>query len=308
MILTVTLNPALDVTYQVTRIQVGESHRVCGHHVRAGGKGVNVAAVLTRMGHPVLATGILGRHTGGDLRGDLDARGIPHHFFEGAGEGRRTVTIVENHGGLSTTFNEPGPGLATRDWQAFHAHVGALLDSTTISVAVLSGSLPPGCPPDAYAQLTRLCRAARVGVLVDADGPALRHAVTASPTLVKPNRAELKAATREGDIRAGVQVLRRRGATGVVVSDGPQGLISVRADGSTKRAWPSEPLNGNPTGAGDAAAAALAVGMSTGMRPEDILPTAVAWSAAAVLKPLAGEINPHDVAHLHTQVLTAEVP
>jgi tagatose 6-phosphate kinase len=307
VILTITLNPALDVTYWVGRLQVGESHRVGAHQARAGGKGINVAAVLTSMGHPVLATGIAGGQTGGDVRADLDARGIPHRFLEGTGESRRTVTVVEDHGGLSTTFNEAGPTLAPAQWHAFRAHLSALLDSTDISVVVLSGSLPPGSPHDGYAHLSRQFRAARVGVLVDADGAALRHAVAASPTLVKPNLAELKSATGAHDLRAGVHALRRRGAADVVVSDGARGLVTIRADGSTARAWSADVLRGNPTGAGDAAAAALAVGLSNGLRPEESLPKAVAWSAAAVLKPLAGEIDPDDVAHLCTRVRTEEL-
>ena len=306
MILTVTLNPALDVTYRVDQLRLGQSHRVEEHHIRAGGKGVNVAAVLTSMGEPALATGILAGHAGNTMRSDLDGRGIPHSFFDATGESRRTLTVVEDHGGLSTAFNEPGPTLATRDWEGFRAHLGSLLDCMDVSVVVLSGSLPPGCPHDAYAHLGRLCRASRVAVLVDADGAALKHAVTAHPTLVKPNLAELESATGQHDVLAGMDALRRRGATAVVVSDGPRGLVTRRADGSTVRMWSADTLSGNPTGAGDAAAAALAVGLSNGRRLEDGLATAVAWSAAAVLQPLAGEIDPADVVHLHTRILTEE--
>lgn len=306
MILAVTLNPALDVTYRVDELRVGRSHRVGQQHVRAGGKGVNVAAVLTSMGEPVLATGILGGHAGSNLRRDLDTRGIPHRFFEGAGESRRTVNVVEDHGGLSTTFNEPGPTMTPQEWEGFRAHFGALVGCLDVSVAVLSGSLPPGCPQDAYAQLGRLCRADRVGVLVDADGAALQQAVSAHPTLVKPNVTELESATGKRGVLNGIEALRRCGANAVVVSDGPRGLLTRRPDGSTIRAWSAETLTGNPTGAGDAAAAALAVGLSNGRRPEDGLATAVAWSGAAVLQPLAGEIDPADVVHLHTQILTEE--
>ncbi|MFB4298802.1 1-phosphofructokinase family hexose kinase [Actinomadura sp. NTSP31] len=281
MILTVTLNPAWDVTYRVPRLTPHGSHRVASTLQRPGGKGLNVARVLHALGEDTLATGLAGGATGAMVR---DALEVPCAFAAIAGETRRTVTVVDTD---ATIFNEPGPDVRPDEWAAFQESFAAR--AAAASVVVLSGSLPPGLPEDAYAVLTRLARGAGARVLVDAGGPALRAAAGARPDLLKPNEAEMAAA---GLDRA---ALGEGGA--LVVSRGADGMLAVTPDGCFE-AVPYEVVAGNPTGAGDAAAAALAVALRDRTPWPRALGEAVALSAAAVAAPAAGEFDP-DVLRRH---------
>lgn len=307
MILTVTPNAALDVTYEVDALTRHTSHRVRAVTERAGGKGVNVASVLVACGHDVVVTGCAGGATGARIRADLEARGLRHSFADADGEARRTLTVVSASDGDATVFNEPGPEQSPESWRALLDHVGDLLAETGASVVVLAGSLPPGIPDDGYSVLVRLCRDAGAAVILDADGEPLRRALEAGPDIVKPNRVELAEATATDDVVAGVAALRALGARDVVVSAGPDGLTWYAADGTAVHARLDASLAGNPTGAGDAVVAALAAGLAEG-RPHDlVLRHAVAWSGAAVLQPVAGVVEPTDISRLETQTLVEDV-
>ena len=307
MIITVTPNAALDVTYEVDALTRHTSHRVRAVTERAGGKGINVASVLAQLGHEVVVTGCSGGATGAMIRADLDARGVSHSFADSDGEARRTLTVVSRSDGDATVFNEPGPVQSPEAWQGLLDHVRGLVAETSASVVVLSGSLPPGAPADGYAALVHLCREAGAAVILDADGESLRLALAAGPDVVKPNRHELAQATGTNDVTAGVEELRALGARDVVVSAGPDGLSWYAADGGTVRARLETSLEGNPTGAGDAVVAALAAGLLDD-RPHDlVVRDAVAWSAAAVLQPVAGVVDPIDVARLAAQTLVEDV-
>jgi 1-phosphofructokinase family hexose kinase len=303
VILTVTPNAALDITYQVDELVPHQTHRVTAVRQRAGGKGVNVASVLARMGHPVIATGLVGGAAGDDIREDLAARGVPAHFVDCGGSSRRTVNVVSAVHGDATIFNEPGPELTGAGWQSLVAGLDSLMAEVAANVVVLSGSLPPGLPEDGYAELVDLGHAHGARVIVDADGAALRGALTSGPDLVAPNRPELARATGTEDVAAGVAVLRELGARDVLVSCGADGLLLMPEEGSGWQARLPAPLSGNPTGAGDALVAALAAGLASGSTWRQMVQDAVTWSAAAVLQPTAGEIDPDDVAQLAPQVL-----
>ncbi|MFF4353879.1 1-phosphofructokinase family hexose kinase [Streptomyces sp. NPDC001530] len=286
MILTVTLNAALDVTYDVDAIVPHTSHRVRRVHSRAGGKGINVARVLRITGHQTTVTGFAGGTTGEFLRADLAASGLRDELAAVAGETRRTVTVASSAHGDATVFNEPGPLVTAQEWASFRARFADL--AATAHVVVLSGSLPPGVPTDAYAQL--VADAPRSITIVDAEGPALAAALPARPGLVKPNAAELAATTGLPDPLSAASSLRDGGAHAVVASLGPDGLLAVTPDGAW-RARPAETVSGNPTGAGDACVAALAAGLAAKRAWPDLLRDAVALSAAAVLAPIAGDVD-----------------
>lgn len=315
MIITVTPNAALDVTYEVEALTPHTSHRVGGVTERAGGKGVNVASVLAATGHDVLVTGLAGGATGALIRADLDLRGLRHDFAAADGESRRTLTVVSASDGDATVFNEPGPHQSPGAWQRLLDHVGALVAGTGATTVVLSGSLPPGSPRDGYAALVRRCHDEGAVVVLDADGEALRLGLAAGPDVVKPNRVELAETTGVDDVPLAVQALRDLGARDVVVSAGPDGLTWYGVDGTTARARLAASLEGNPTGAGDAVVAALAAGLDSGLdsgrdsgRPrEQVLRDAVAWSAAAVLQPVAGVVDLTDVSRLEAQTVVEDV-
>lgn len=276
MILAVTLNPALDITYRVEAMRPHTSHRVREVAERPGGKGLNVARVLAQLGQPVLATGLLGGATGARITELLD--GVEHSFWPVAGETRRTVAIVD--GQDATGFWEPGPEVRPAEWEQFRTHFATLLPG--VKVVTLSGSLPQGVPADAYAQLIALAREAGVISVLDADGEALTLGIAAGPDVVKPNRDEL------GDNTP--RELLARGAKAVVASRGEEGMEAVTPHG-TWRAIPPERVFGNPTGAGDSCVAALARGLALGTGWHELISDAVAVSAAAVASPVAGHFD-----------------
>ncbi|MFD0530632.1 1-phosphofructokinase family hexose kinase [Kitasatospora arboriphila] len=297
MLLVVTPNPALDVTYTVPALRPHTTHRVGTVAAQAGGKGVNTARVLTALGHRALCVLPLGGPTGTAVAADLTAAGLPYRAVPVTGDTRRTVAVAD--GDDATLFNEPGPRISPAEWRRLAAEVAAALPAA--GVLVLSGSLPPGAPGDGYRELVALARDHGVPTVLDADGPALTAALTAGPTAVKPNAAELLAATGRTDVPAAAAELHRRGAGAVVASLGPEGLYALTGEGAWRCA-PPEAVVSNPTGAGDAVVAALAVGLLSGTPWPAVLAEAVALSAATVLAPRAGHFD--RAAHLRLRETT----
>ncbi|MFF9362720.1 1-phosphofructokinase family hexose kinase [Streptomyces griseoluteus] len=296
MILTVTLNTALDITYRVTSLRPHAEHRVSEVVERPGGKGVNVARVLAALGYAVTVTGFAGGPTGQVLRERLAAApGITDALVPCGGPTRRTVAVVDELTGDTTQLNEPGPHIGATEWAAFlRAYDTLLADAGAVA---LCGSLPPGVPVGAYAGLIRVARSAGVPVLLDTGGEPLRRGIAARPDIVKPNAAELAELTGSHEPARATRDARRRGAQSVVASLGPEGLLAATPEGHW-RAAPPVRLRGNPTGAGDAAVAGLLSGLVDGLPWPARLTRATALSAAAVLAPTAGEFDPADYQRL----------
>jgi tagatose 6-phosphate kinase len=317
MILVVCLNPALDITHHVESVDWAGVNRPTAVYARPGGKGTNVARTLHALGTGVMLLGLAGGPTGNTIEADLRAQGLGTAFTYTAGDTRRTFTVVDGSaaGGQGTValFNEPGPAVNGAEWDKFRAQYSRVLAVAAQegpAVAVLSGSLPPGLPADAYATLIALAKAAGVPTLLDTSGAALRHGISAGPDVVKPNVDELAALTsgetrdighvgtsqwaHMSTIRAAAAV-REAGASSVVVSLGPDGLLAVTADGCWQ-ARPAAVLAGNATGAGDAVVAALAHGLLLRRPWPGRLRHAVALGAATVASPVAGEFAAADYA------------
>lgn len=289
MILTVTLNTALDITYRVQGLRPHASHRVTEVTERPGGKGLNVARVLAALGHEVTVTGFAGGTTGGVVRAGLTGvHGVTDALVPVAGATRRTVAVVDDRTGDTTQLNEPGPAVAPAEWTAFQEAYADLL--TGAAAVALCGSLPPGVPVGAYAGLVRAARAAGVPVLLDTSGEPLRRGLAARPDLIKPNADELAELTGSHEPLRAAQAARRRGAGAVVASLGAEGLLAVTPEGRWRAAPPAH-VRGNPTGAGDSAVAGLLSGLVEHLPWPDRLTRAVALSAATVLAPVAGEFD-----------------
>ncbi|GAA1765729.1 1-phosphofructokinase family hexose kinase [Agromyces humatus] len=324
MILTVTPNPAEDLTWHVDRLRPGETHRVGAGASRAGGKGINVARVLAAEGHDVLALATAGGATGTVLADDLEHSGLRHALVPISGETRRSIAIVDEATGETSILNEHGAALSPSEAADLLAEAARL--GRTASVVVISGSLPAGLEPDAVASLVAELIAAGVAVIVDTSGPGLIAAARAGATVLKPNRDELEAVTGESDPVAGARVLLDAGAHIVVVSLGAEGLLVLDATGAARgiRARLPKPLHGNATGAGDAAVAAIAVALAehpelraagdadsttdTTAARTAMARRAAAWSASAVLMPLAGALHPDHAALEAEVVVTALEP
>ncbi|MZE67483.1 hexose kinase, partial [Streptomyces sp. SID5789] len=238
MILTVTLNTALDITYRVRSLRPHASHRVSDVTERAGGKGLNVARVLAALGHEVTVTGFAGGTTGGAVRDGLSGvPGVTDALVPVAGATRRTIAVVDERTGDTTQLNEPGPAVAPAEWNAFQDTYEELLGGA--SAVALCGSLPPGVPVGAYAGLVRSARAAGVPVLLDTSGEPLRRGVAARPDLIKPNADELAELTGSHEPLRATQAARRRGARSVIASLGAEGLLAVTPEGRWRAAPPA---------------------------------------------------------------------
>ncbi|MGN9760782.1 1-phosphofructokinase family hexose kinase [Streptomyces sp. SD31] len=289
MILTVTLNTALDITYRVRALRPHASHRVSEVTERPGGKGLNVARVLAALGHEVTVTGFTGGATGRVVQEQLTAApGVVDALVPVTGATRRTVAVVDDRTGDTTQLNEPGPTISPAEWSAFQEAYEDLVPSA--SAVALCGSLPPGVPVGAYAGLVRAARAAEVPVLLDTSGEALRRGVAARPDIIKPNADELAELTGSHEPLRATQDARRRGARAVVASLGTAGLLALTPEGRW-RATPPTRLHGNPTGAGDAAVAGLLSGLVERLPWPDRLTRAAALSTASVVAPVAGDFD-----------------
>nr|WP_202516809.1 1-phosphofructokinase family hexose kinase [Streptomyces sp. SID161] len=283
------MNTALDITYRVPSLRPHASHRVTDVTERPGGKGVNVARVLAALGHEVTVTGFVGGPAGQVLRELLaEASGPVDALVPVSGATRRTIAVVSELTGDTTQLNEPGPQITPAEWAAFLGRYEELLSGA--AAVALCGSLPPGVPVGAYANLVRTARSAGVPVLLDTSGEPLRRGVAARPDIIKPNADELAELTGSHEPLRATQDARRRGAHAVVASLGADGLLAVTPEGRW-HATPPARVHGNPTGAGDSAVAGLLSGLTQQLPWPDRLSRAVALSTATVRAPAAGEFD-----------------
>jgi tagatose 6-phosphate kinase len=307
VIVTVCLNPAIDVTYRVLELSVGRSHRVLEVHARAGGKGVNVARVLHQLDEPVTVAALCGGATGAEIAADLQRSGLPAAFTPISGQSRRTVTVVDARD--ATVFNEPGPPVSAAEWTAFTTAFGEI--AKTGRVVVASGSVPPGCPDTAYAELVAIARANGAAVVLDAEGEQLRHALGARPDVAKPNAAEVahlfgRPVTTRQDARDAAQLLCDSGAEAGIVSLGAEGFVAVTPSAVFDVRLPRR-IRGNQTGAGDALAGAIARGLARHDPWPELLADAAALSAAAVAVPVAGSVAIDVMAEVRPGVVVQKV-
>jgi 1-phosphofructokinase family hexose kinase len=285
------MNPAYDVTYRVERFERGRMHRVLSVEQRIGGRGINVTRILNQLGKYSRATGFADHVFAAAAEQEL-----PVDFVHALPWVRRTVVISESGDGTVTALWEPGARLSeTYAVDQLLVRVAGLLPDT--SGVVVSGSLPGGVDDSVPAELARVALAAGVPTICDVDGRALELAARVPGVVLMPNHAELERLTGANldttdEIVAAVRPLIDSGVGAVIATRGSSGLIAVTADGTWSAALP-EPMAGNTTGAGDAAAAAVIAALAAGGAPDwpVLLVDAVATSAAAVVIPVAGEID-----------------
>ncbi|RIJ70726.1 1-phosphofructokinase [Nakamurella silvestris] len=306
MIVAVCLNPASDVTYGVADLDPHSSHRVLSVQRRAGGKGVNVARVLHQLGIPSMVIGLAPAGGERSIAADLAGDGIDGRFADVAGVLRQSVAVVDPGG--ATVFNEPGPVVTPAEWADFLE----LFDLSVIGadVVVLSGSVPRSLGADAYATLVRRAHAAGARTVIDAEGPVLEQALPVGPSVAKPNRDEAagflgRPVTGVEDAHEAARRVIAAGAGAAIISLGEQGMVARTGDRGYTVTVP-EILSGNPTGAGDALAAVVALGLANNEPWPQLLRNGAAVSAAAVVMPLAGEFDPTTADHLRPQIRIEE--
>lgn len=283
-IVTLTLNPALDLTTSVDRMVGGHKLRCTAPTVAPGGGGVNVARVAQRLGAEVVAVLTSGGTVGARHRALLEAEGVPARVVPVDGETRESIAVDETSTGEQYRFVLPGPHLSDAEWRA--CLDAAVADLRPGDVVVGSGSLPPGVPDDAYAQLARLSRARGALVAVDASGSALAAALAAGVDIVKPSRRELELlsgrpleseAAQEAAAR---EIVDAGGARLVALTLGADGAVLVSSDGVDR--GPAHAVERRSTiGAGDSFLAAFLVRYAEGGSHDEALRWALAAGAAA---------------------------
>ncbi len=222
MIVTVTLNAALDVSYEADGLSWQSTRDVARVRHRAGGRGVAVARVLHTFGHEVLAAGLAGGATGELIREDLGRSGIPVAFTGIDRESRRVLEITDTASGRTMRLREPGPYVTTEELGRFAADYRRMLADAT--AVVLCGTLPMGLPPEIYGSLATYAAEAGVPVILNAGGSSLRYAASRRPDLVVPDDADDVSSRPDGP-RAG----RADGAHGAHGTGDPDGAQA--ADG-----------------------------------------------------------------------------
>lgn len=288
-IVTITLNPALDLTARLEAMSLGEVNLVNEANLRAAGKGINVAMVLKDLGRDVGVTGWLGADNQQSFVSLFTERALADHFVRVAGSTRINVKISEQSGRV-TDLNLPGLTIHQGEVSALEQAIDELAPHA--DWFVLAGSLPKGVAPDYCAHLIRLLKAKGKQVIFDCSGEALSEGIKAAPTLVKPNLEELgqwagrpiKTLSEQAEC---ARALQASGIPNVVISNGADGLIWFAPD-AVWQAIPPRMQVVSTVGAGDSLVAGLAHGLSLDWTPEQTLRLATAVSALAVSQVAVG--------------------
>ncbi|HCK82167.1 MAG TPA: 1-phosphofructokinase [Candidatus Competibacter sp.] len=295
-VVTVALNPALDQTIEVAGIKLGEVNRALRMQVDVGGKAVNVASCLSDFGVSTAVTGQIGRDNAALFEELFQRKKIANHCHYLDGLTRINSKLVDTVSGDTTDLNMPGPELTPDSARDLLEQVLRRLDQLAGQVqwVVLSGSLPPGMPADAYAAITRKAQAAGGSVVLDTSGAPLRAALAAGPKIVKPNRHELAELvgrpldTLEALIATGRELLvASPGPDWVVVSMGGDGALFLDRE-QALRALPARVNVSSTVGAGDAMVAGLVAARLEGLNLADTARLATAFAAAKLTR-----LGPH---------------
>jgi len=307
MIVTVTLNAAFDRTLTVPNFQSGVRNRAIDALSLAGGKGVNVARTLKRLGEPVIATGLAGGRTGTSIIEGLTSEGILNDFVRIRGESRTSTAVIDPNG-AQTEIIEHGPSVAEDELEMLMEKIAYLARGADIFV--LAGSLPPGVPDDFYARVIREIRGLVVTAL-DAQGPPLRLGLAADPDLVSPNAREAEEIVGhelndDADLVDAATTMSDLGARSAIVHR-TDGCVARLRDPESKttttfRAYLGEREAPSTVGSGDALIAGYLAGLHRGDGPEARIALGVACGAANTLVPGAGVLERADVEAMARQV------
>lgn len=306
MILTVTLNPAVDKTYTSGELITGHVNRMRTVMSIAGGKGINVTKVLRQYDYPVCATGFLGGYAGNFIEDYLKANQVDCRFIRVEGETRSNMNILADNGYV-TEILEPGPKISEEQLQQFLVQYEELLPEC--EMVILSGSMAMGLPENLYAVLVEKARMRGIKTLLDTSGESLRKGIEAKPYLIKPNQKELeyiagrKLANRDDIVETALSI-HKSGVAHVVVSMGKKGLMSVDG-GKVFFAKAAKIKALNTVGCGDCVVASYAMSIMNRKRNEEALKMAAAISAANATTLVSAEV-PKDTAQELLTNITVE--
>ena len=284
MIITVSMNPAIDKTVEVSRLLPGGLNRILKVEYDAGGKGINVSKTIRELGGESIATGFLGGNAGKTIENVLNERNIQNDFIWVDGETRTNTKVFEENGEV-TELNEPGPIIGEEQMKKLMNKLEEYADENALFI--LAGSIPNGVDKHIYAKIIRLVHTNGAKVLLDADGELFRNSLAAGPDMIKPNRVELEEyagidyRASDEEILQMARDLLAKGMKTVAVSMGKSGAMIVR-EGFEVRC-PALSVKAHSTvGAGDAMVAALAYSWDQNLDDEETVRLCMAASAGAV--------------------------
>jgi 1-phosphofructokinase family hexose kinase len=308
MIVTVTLNAAIDRTLLVPNFQLGQRHRASVGFTSAGGKGINIARAARNLGVPVVATGLAGGRNGTLLVEELTTEGILNDFVRIRGESRTSTAVLDPTSNVYTEINEWGPEVADDELDVLREKLSYLGQGA--DYVVFAGSLPRGVDPGFYRELIRDANKRGLLTVLDSEGEALRLGLEAEPYLVAPNLREAEALVGhefvdQDDLTTGLDEIAELGARNVIITleNGCYALLSAeRGEEVRFRARPPRLEAVSTVGAGDTLLAGFIAARMNDRSREDALRSAVAAGAASVLEAGPGRFDPREAARLTTHV------
>jgi 1-phosphofructokinase family hexose kinase len=315
MIITVTLNAAIDKSLSVPNFRLGRRHRTVEQRTMAGGKGVNIARTLKTLGQPVIATGFAGGATGTHIVEQLTEESILNDFVRIREESRTNTSVLDPTTGAHTEVNERGPSVSEQEVELFRDKL--LYLARGAAIVVFAGSLPRGIEPDIYAVLIRELERTGVTTVIDTDGEPLRQAVRAEPDVVSPNVIEAEELV--GHEFAGEE--ERSLAVREIAALGPHEAIMTLPDGCFAQVL----VDGQPCmrrvsvepresiakrGSGDAFLAGYIAARYEGRAPDQCLRFGVACGAESTARLGAGLIDPREARRLmgEVELVAVELP
>ena len=310
MILTVTLNPSIDISYPLDELKLDTVNRVTEVRKTAGGKGLNVTRVLSEIGDHVTATGFIGGKLGDFLTEQLDKSQINHRFFKIHGETRNCIAIL--HDGLQTEILEAGPMIDPDEADGFLNHFRYLCPS--YDVITISGSLPAGLEDNYYQKMISLANSQGKKVVLDCSGQALEAVLAGAdkPFVIKPNTEELSQLVKRevtGDVADLKEILQDdlfAGIDWVVVSLGSKGAFAKHGD-KFYRVRISKIKVVNPVGSGDSTVAGIASAITHNLSDEDFLRRANTLGMLNAQEKMTGHVNMANYENLFNQIQVEEV-
>jgi 1-phosphofructokinase family hexose kinase len=316
MILTVTLNAAIDRTVAVPNFRLARRHRAVESRTVAGGKGINVARALSLLGRPVIASGMIGGPTGTQVLEQLHEESVLTDFIRIAAETRINLAVIDPTSGEQTEINERGPAVSPEEVKRLFERIGYLAGGAKI--CVLAGSLPPGAGDDLYAKLVSDLTRRGVPVVLDAEGESMLAGVRAGASMVTPNEREAEElvgqefAADGSDLAQGLREILRLGAAEAAITR-PEGCVAAVGEGSERRLLEvhTEPLEPVSTvGSGDAFVAGYVAARYEDRSPEECLAYGVACGAESTQHFGAGTVDRNQVERLLGEVAVhdLEVP
>jgi 1-phosphofructokinase family hexose kinase len=312
MIITVTLNAAIDKSLSVPSFQLGRRHRTVERRALAGGKGVNIARMLKTLGQPVIATGFQGGPTGTQIVAQLGEESILHDFVRIREESRTNTAVLDPTTGEQTEINEQGPTVDPEELEQFREKL--LYLARGAAIVVFAGSLPRGIEPSFYAQLVRAMHKLDVMTIVDTDGEALRLAVRAEPDVVSPNVVEAEELVGhefndDTDHAGAVREIVSLGARSAIMTVPDGCWAQMLTDGSPRVYRVTVPPQDSvaAVGSGDAFLAGYIAARYRGSSAAECLSFGVACGAESTGRLGAGLIDAREVDRLLADVAASEV-